>query len=473
VEQGDGDRTRELEAEVARLRAQAEMLEEILSRTNDVIYRVNMATGRLDFVSLSVKRLFGLSREEVLEQPPEVQREQIHPDDRERVTGTIERLRRGGPWNSGEALEYRVRHVDGSYRCVREVREVVVNDAGEPVAFVGTVSDVTDSRRAERERLALESQIQQAQKLESLGVLAGGIAHDFNNLLVGILGNAGLALLDLTPEAPARQAVREIEETAVRATELVRQMLAYSGKGRFVIEPLDLRGVVEQMTHLLEVSVSKNAVLRYEYGRGVPHVDADATQVRQVIMNLVTNASDAIGERSGVVSVATGAMECDRAYLSETYLDDDLEEGVYAYIEVSDSGSGIEPDSVDKIFDPFYSTKFTGRGLGLAAVLGIVRGHRGAIKVYSEPGEGSTFKALFPAREHAHEVDALPGRPPLPWPTRARAPCCWWTMRRPCAPWAVGCWSAWASRWSRPKMAGRRWSASTRIRRAFAACCST
>ena len=243
--QDDGDRISDLEAEVARLRTQAEMLEEVLSRTNDVIYRVNLRTGTLDFISASTKRLFGCTREEILAQPLEVERERVHPDDRQRVTDATERLARGEPCESGQALEYRVRHSDGSYRHVREVREIIAED-GEPVAFVGTVTDVTEARQAEEERLALEAQIQQAQKLESLGVLAGGIAHDFNNLLMGILGNAGLALLDLTPEAPGPPGVREIEETAVRAAELSRQMLAYSGKGRFVVEPLDLRGVVER-----------------------------------------------------------------------------------------------------------------------------------------------------------------------------------------------------------------------------------
>lgn len=256
-------------------------------------------------------------------------------------------------------------------------------------------------------RLELESKILQAQKLESLEVLAGGIAHDFNNLLVGILGNSELALMDMPPEAPAREHVKQVEKTAKKATDLVRQMLAYSGKGRFVLEPLDPQNIVQEMTHLLELSISRKAFIKYDFADSVPPIEADATQVRQIIINLVTNASDAIGDRSGVICIATGAMECDRAYLSETYLDDDLPEGLYSYIEVSDTGIGMSPTVRERIFDPFFTTKFTGRGLGLAAVLGIVRGHRGAVKVYTEQGCGTTVKVLFPSIEKCEPmVDA-------------------------------------------------------------------
>ncbi len=269
---------------------------------------------------------------------------------------------------------------------------------------LGMVRDITRRREEEKERIALEAQIQKTQKLESLGVLAGGIAHDFNNLLVGVLGNADLALHDLAPEAPARSSVKDIVTAAERATELVRQMLAYAGKGKFLVEVLDLNAVVEEMTHLLDVSISKKAILRFDLNEEIPSIEADATQIRQVVMNLITNASDAIGDRSGVISIRTGAMECDKAYLEETYLDDDLKEGQYVYLEVSDTGQGMDEEIRQKVFDPFFSTKFTGRGLGLAAVLGIVRSHKGAIKIYSEPGKGTTFKVLLPAVQLHPEV---------------------------------------------------------------------
>ena len=190
-------------------------------------------------------------------------------------------------------------------------------------------------------------------------------------------------------------------------------MLAYSGKGRFVIEALNLSEVVEEMAHMLEVSISKKAILKHNFADNLPAIEADVAQVRQIIMNLITNASEAIGDRSGVISISTGAMECDRAYLSETYLDEELAEGLYVYIEVADTGCGMDEETQIKVFDPFFTTKFMERGLGLAAVLGIVRGHKGALKVYSELGKGTTFKALFPASEAesvalaAAEHDAL------------------------------------------------------------------
>jgi PAS domain S-box-containing protein len=265
--------------------------------------------------------------------------------------------------------------------------------------------DSSERRRAEDERLKFLSQIQQTQKLESLGVLAGGIAHDFNNLLMAVLGHADLALDALPVSSEARDDLAEIRRAAQRATELCKQMLAYSGKGRFVIQPVELQKVVEEMLHMLRVSISKNAILKLNFAPNAPSVDADVSQLRQVVMNLVVNASEAIGERSGVITLSTGVMDCDRAYLSEAWLDEQLPEGMYVFIEVADTGSGMDLETRSRIFDPFFTTKFTGRGLGLAAVLGIVRGHRGAIKVYSELGRGTTFKVLFPV-SHRAEVQA-------------------------------------------------------------------
>ncbi len=265
--------------------------------------------------------------------------------------------------------------------------------------FCSLLANIIERRRSEEARHKLESQIHHAQKLESLGVLAGGIAHDFNNLLMGVLGNASLALAELPPESPARESVTHIEQAALRAAELAKQMLAYSGKGKFIIQRLNLSRIVEEMSHLLQVSISKKVFLRYNFASNLPSVEGDPTQIRQVIMNLITNASDAVGDRSGIITISTGALYADTAYLSESYLDDDLPEGYYVYVEVSDTGCGMDEETRSKIFDPFFTTKFTGRGLGLAATLGIVRGHKGAIKVYSEVGKGTTIKILFPACE--------------------------------------------------------------------------
>ena len=265
-----------------------------------------------------------------------------------------------------------------------------------PILFI---RDITERKLAEEERRKMDAHIQQTQKLESLGVLAGGIAHDFNNLLMTILGNIDLSILEIPPSSPAREPLFEAAKASQRAADLCRQMLAYSGRGRFTCETLDLNNIIEDMQHMLAISVSKKALLRYDFDLHIPAIEADVTQVRQIIMNLVINASDAIGEKSGVISISTGVMSCDRAYLSDTWLNENLPEGHYAYVEVVDTGCGIDRETVQKIFDPFYTTKFTGRGLGLAAVLGIVRGHCGAIKVYSAPGKGSTFRVLLPAAD--------------------------------------------------------------------------
>jgi PAS domain S-box-containing protein len=268
------------------------------------------------------------------------------------------------------------------------------------VEFLGSVyvaRDISERRQAEEERARLEAHMQEVQKLESLGVLAGGIAHDFNNLLMAIVGNADLAMLALSPASPVRSNLEDITRVSLRAADLCCQMLAYSGKGRFVIGRYDLSEIVREMTQMLEVSVSKKASLRYSFAAELPAVEVDATQMRQVIMNLITNASEALEKEVGVISVSTGVMECDGDYLAECYLGENLSEGEYVYLEVADSGSGMDEETRRRIFDPFFTTKFTGRGLGLAVVLGIVRGHRGAIKVSSEPGRGTTFRILLPA----------------------------------------------------------------------------
>ncbi len=294
-------------------------------------------------------------------------------------------------------LTYRIRTANGDIKWVWEQGCGVFDAAGNLEAVEGFITDITDRRRAEDERSRLEAQVQQTQKLESLGVLAGGIAHDFNNLLVGILGNADLAHEELPPSSPARETVKEIETAARRAAELTRQLLAYSGKGRFIIQPADINEIVREMGHLLEVSISKQALLRYELASGLPAVMADASQIRQIVMNLIVNASEALPDGKGGITVTTGTVECDRACLETMHLNQDLPEGRYVFFEVADTGCGMDAETLSRIFDPFFTTKFTGRGLGLAAALGIVRGHKGALKVYSEPGRGSSFRVFLPA----------------------------------------------------------------------------
>ncbi len=268
-------------------------------------------------------------------------------------------------------------------------------------------AEIIERELAEEERRKVHVKLLHAQKLESLGVLAGGIAHDFNNLLVGVLGNAGIALQDLPADSPVRQTLKDIETAALRASELTRQMLAYAGKGQVVVQPVDLSHLVEEMANLLASAVSKSARLEYAFARELPRVEADATQLRQVVMNLITNASEAIGASGGTIRVETGVMRADRGYLTETHLGAGLPDGEYVYVEVKDDGHGMHAATLARIFDPFFTTKFTGRGLGLAAVLGIVRTHHGAIKVASASGKGTTIRVLLPVADGTAE-DAPP-----------------------------------------------------------------
>ena len=269
---------------------------------------------------------------------------------------------------------------------------------------LGVATDISDRKISEDTRIKLEHRVQHAQKLESLGILAGGIAHDFNNLLMGILGNAGLALMQQVPESPSAKRIEKIKIAAERAAELTNQLLAYSGKGKFIVEPVDLRALVREMTSLLDTVVSKKITLSLKESDDSPIVEADVTQIRQVIMNLITNASEALEDKVGTITITTGIQHVDKKDLSSMYFHDELSPGRFAFIEVKDNGIGMDKDSLAKIFDPFYTTKFTGRGLGLAGVLGIVRSHRGGLYVHSELGRGTVFRALFPTSENKPET---------------------------------------------------------------------
>ena len=264
-----------------------------------------------------------------------------------------------------------------------------------------------ERRSSEEARQVLERQMQHAQKLESLGVLAGGIAHDFNNLLTAMLGHMNVAQMKLAPESPALPHLESLERIIHRAADLTRQMLAYSGKGRFVVRAYDLNHVVHEVTHLLEVSIPKKIALRFDLAPALPTFDADAAQIQQVIMNLVTNAADAIGDREGTIRLTTGTLQLDRTYLDQVFQGQDLRPGSYVTIEVSDSGCGMTPEVMERIFEPFFTTKVAGRGLGLSATMGILKGHRAGMRIYSEPGRGTTFKLLFPTSEAKREEEAI------------------------------------------------------------------
>ncbi len=271
----------------------------------------------------------------------------------------------------------------------------------------GTLAfEIAEGERLENERRDLKARIQHSQKLESLGVLAGAIAHDFNNYLTGILGNAGMVLRKLPASSDCRPLLEEIEKAAHHAAALSNQMLAYTGRTAAVFQPFDLRALIEEMTPILRISVSKKAALRVELADGLPSVVGDPSQVRQVIMNLITNASDALGSDSGYISLEAGLLAADRAYLEDADSGVELAEGPYVYLEVSDTGCGMDPAAQASLYNPSFTTKGPGRGLGMAAVQGIVRDHGGAIKLDTVPGRGTTFKVLLAASDHVSMSEA-------------------------------------------------------------------
>jgi len=279
----------------------------------------------------------------------------------------------------------------------------------------GIIVSALETSRAEQERRKLEAQIQEAQKLESLGVLAGGIAHDFNNLLAGIIGNTDLALAGLSPGSSAQEPIEEAKKAGLRASELTKQLLAYTGKGPLEIRAINLNELVKEMGHLLKVSISKKVSLACHLAAEPLAVMGDASQIQQVIMNLITNASEAIGDAIGVITLRTGIASADEAPRVETLEEYDLPACEYVFLEVADTGSGMDEETRARIFDPFFTKKFTGRGLGLAAVQGIVRAHGGTIEVTTAPGEGTTFRVLLPRAAQLAEAPAPELTAPEAW----------------------------------------------------------
>jgi PAS domain S-box-containing protein len=329
----------------------------------------------------------------------------IHPDDSSGVLDTYSQsFQERRPFST----EYRLRRHDGVFRWVLTNGIPRFDRQGAFVGYIGSSIDV-DERRQNEEKL------RQSAKLESLGVLAGGIAHDFNNILVGILANASL-IEDYIPDDPeARDIVSSLTAAGERAARLTHQMLAYSGRGRFVIQHLNLSEQIRQIMGLVHASIPKTVDVQLQLMEPLPPILADASQVQQVIMNLLINAAEAIAPQAGTVRVSTAEIWLDEAFLKSYGLADNLAPGIYVEFRVTDTGIGMDADTQAKMFDPFFSTKFTGRGLGLAAVQGIVRGHKGAIHVDSVHGQGTTFRVYLPSSKPAERAglqtpEALVGR---------------------------------------------------------------
>jgi two-component system cell cycle sensor histidine kinase/response regulator CckA len=285
-------------------------------------------------------------------------------------------------------VEYEMRHKDGSLVPVRLRGVALRGDNGEFVRSIAVVEDLTEKRALEQKMLA-------AQKLESLGRMAGNIAHDFNNLIASIMGSAQLAQRHAGHSPIATKALDHIMLAATRAADLCRQLLAYSGRGRFQVEVIDLDGLVTEMSRVLAVNVGHKVRIELDLGRAGTRVEVDATEIRQILMNLVINAGQAIGDTPGTIRLRTSVAELDAAAIANS-TNPSAQPGTYVVLEVSDDGPGMPPDVLANIFDPFFTTKPTGHGLGLAAVHGIVRGHRGTLRVTSEVGRGTQFLVYLP-----------------------------------------------------------------------------
>jgi PAS domain S-box-containing protein len=301
------------------------------------------------------------------------------------------------PLSTGSGAPIRLRGKSGAEGFVEARATAIRDDAGHIRGAVLVFRDVT-------ERIQSEERLRQTAKLESLGVLAGGIAHDFNNILVGILGNASLLEEHFPPGSPGRDLVDGLQAAGNRAARLTSQMLAYSGRGKFVVGALDLSSEVHEIASLVRASIPKNVELRLATARGLPPVDADSAQLQQLIMNLVINGAEAVGEDQGYVEVTTSLERVAEKSVIDV-LGEALPPGRYLVLSVKDSGHGMDEATRARIFDPFFTTKFTGRGLGLAAALGIVKGHGGAIEVQSAPGDGAVFRVYFPTAQMAAGFD--------------------------------------------------------------------
>ncbi len=310
-----------------------------------------------------------------------------------------------------------LRASETSTKLLRLLGDANVTILEKPIRVATLVSSIRAALRARRrqyqvrdyldERRKSEEKLRDTQKLESLGVLAGGVAHDFNNLLTGILGNASLAIECLPAGSHESESLlHDVVQASERAAHLTRQLLAYAGKGRFVIERVDLSDLVRGVTHLVQSSIAKNARLQLDLAGGLPPIEGDVAQIQQIVMNLVINAGEAIPSgRTGEIRVSTGLEKISQEYIDRNLSPSEIEPGSYVVLQVRDTGEGMDEARLARIFDPFYTTKFTGRGLGLAAVLGIVRSHKGALKVESAPDSGSTFQVFFPAGQPAAKND--------------------------------------------------------------------
>ena len=374
--------------------------ESIVEDMQGVVWEATANMERFLFVSSRAESITGY--------PPKSFRQSgfwrsiIYPDDLASLDNSVAQALGAA---DSVALDYRMVAADGRVLRIHDVVHVYRDVKGQATLLRGLMLDQTEQFEAMMEREQMQLKLLEVQKLESLGVLAGGIAHDFNNLLTGILGNASLIQMDLEEEHPLRSRIDSVVSAANRAADLTRQLLAYSGKGRFVVSAVHLSDQIREIVELLRASVAKKVELSLELDDEVPSIAADSAQLQQVVMNLVINGAEATGSQVGRVLVRTGVITVDEAQPPGLVGQRDLESGRYVFLEVEDNGCGMDQQTRSRIFDPFFTTKPEGRGLGMAAVLGIVWGHSGGIAIDSIVGEGTTFRVYFPATEEELQRD--------------------------------------------------------------------
>jgi PAS domain S-box-containing protein len=384
-----------LETRVRQLtKARSELFERtsLLDLAQDSILSLRM-NGAIEFWNKGAEQMYGWSAAEALGRISYELLEASFPQPLAEMEQTLITY---GAWQ-GEVVYTKK---DGGKLVVLSRWALKRTPEGAPAGFLEIDRDIT-------ERKKLEEQLRETAKMESVGLMAGGIAHDFNNLLVGVIGNASIVEESLNPSSPLRSKLKDAIHSAERIADLTNQLLAYAGKGRYVVGLVNLSGLIREEAMLLEATTPKNVKLEFTL-LPVPSVEADVSQIQQVMANLVINAVEAIGDKAGLVSVATGLKEIDDAYRAARLKGFSIRPGSFVTITVRDTGSGMDRETQARIFDPFFTTKFLGRGLGLSAVLGIVRAHRGALEVTSVPGLGSTFELLFPvASETAERKSAI------------------------------------------------------------------
>ncbi len=294
--------------------------------------------------------------------------------------------------------EFRIIRPDGDIRWIR-ARTFPILKGGKKSMISGIAEDVTDQKNSEIKQKTLEERANRNQRLESLGVLAGGVAHDFNNLLQIVRGYLELSLFSSGENEILQDNLKKAINATDRASDLTKQMLAYSGQGKYVVKPLNLSEKVQEMIDLVQATLSKKIELKTDLPLEAPTIMADQTQVQQIVMNLVTNAAEAIGKESGRIEICTGIIEINQEFLDSAIAADEASPGKHVFVEVNDNGCGMDEETKSRIFEPFFSTKFAGRGLGLSAVLGIVRSHQGAVQIESELGVGTRIRIMFPVKE--------------------------------------------------------------------------